>query len=714
MKKLIVLSLIATNFIFGQAKKIVPGIYQNGTKNSTIQLQLNTDSNYEVKVFSGGFSGNYKIENDTLIFKTKTLFSIKPIVVEGLVEPQLIKIHFKNYEILYRANDIFIGTQLDSNSKIEYKRLVDDSLFVANVEVEKEAVFSIKQAPFLYFVHSYDQNVKISKFQIPNNVTDLMVSFSPYSNDKEQDLKGYIDQSTGNLILTDGKEPMQFTNILEKNASNDYIEPISVETNPNWEKENGFKTNSTENEQSAEVPIPDYHFKHKIETDFKTAFSETAKTPNKILAISFDLKNKKRQANFYAFIKADEESTTLKMYTEYKAEYDIFNFYLATETDKSLFKKHKIKDEKGTLFLNSNGELVGFLTTIFTNPKEANIFYQNILRANQLAAFDRILNNKKASIEEVKTAFFDTKKIEMNDLIDANKDNDLISRNIQFNNEYKLKTNAVKISEKWNELIDFNSNKTEIDSIFIEIAKSELQNVGFTKKLFTNDTLNKIVPSDYKILDYYFKNQNKLNYDVDFKETISSFIYKSINSKDNNQPQTLEKLLLYYNKYCRANFKNFNLASNYLQIVKDKSKNPNDFKDFFEYYDFIYSEFFKYSNNVFENLNKLYEPENEFLGWTGFKNNFATYANNTAWAVVELDGDRTSFIKNAIKWSETSLIIEPNNHYYLDTLANLYFLNGEKDRAIAKEKEAIAIAKKENQNSDTVAEYEAVLEKMMK
>ncbi len=591
---------------------------------------------------------------------------------------------------------------------------MDDSLFVANVEAGKEAVYPVNRAQFLYFVYSNNQNVKISKFQIPDYVTDLMVSSTPYSMAEERNLKGYIDQSTGNLILTNGSKPLQFINVLDKNATNDYIQPISSETNPNWEKENSFKTNSTENEQSAEVSVSNYHFKHKTENNFKTALSETAKTPNKILAICFDLKNQYRKPEFDAFIKTDEERTTQKMYTKYDAEYDNFNFYLANESDKSLFKKHKLKDEKGTLFLDSNGELVGFLTTIFTNPKENNIFYQNILRANQLAAFDRILNNKKASIEEVKTAFFNTKKIETESLEkdDFEGNSNSTESKIQFKNGYKLKTSPSKLQEKWNDLIDFNINKTEIDSTFIEIAKSELQNVGFTEKLFLNDTLNKVLPTDYKILDYYFKNHNQLNDIQDLNTIVSSFIDKSIYSKNNDQPQTTEKILLYYNKYCRTNFKNFNLASNYLQIVKNKSKNPKDFKDFFEYYDFIYSEVFNYSNNVFENLNKLYEPENEFLGWTGIKNNIANSINNTAWAVVELDVDRTSFIKNAIKWSETSLIIEPNNHYYLDTLANLYFLNGEKNRAIDKEKEAIAVAKKVE--SGNVAEYESVLEKMMK
>jgi hypothetical protein len=87
---------------------------------------------------------------------------------------------------------------------------------------------------------------------------------------------------------------------------------------------------------------------------------------------------------------------------------------------------------------------------------------------------------------------------------------------------------------------------------------------------------------------------------------------------------------------------------------------------------------------------------------------------NSSRGIIEYDGDKTSFMRNAQKWSETSLVIEPNNHYYLDTLANLYFLNGEKDRAIATEKQAIEIVKKESPELDSIAKNEETLEKFKK
>ena len=80
-------------------------------------------------------------------------------------------------------------------------------------------------------------------------------------------------------------------------------------------------------------------------------------------------------------------------------------------------------------------------------------------------------------------------------------------------------------------------------------------------------------------------------------------------------------------------------------------------------------------------------------------------SNNAAWFIVE-NGKNNQSIKTAIKWSELSLKIEKNNHYYLHTLAQLYYKNGEKQKAIATEQLAI-----EN-NFDDASDYIATLKKM--
>ena len=65
-------------------------------------------------------------------------------------------------------------------------------------------------------------------------------------------------------------------------------------------------------------------------------------------------------------------------------------------------------------------------------------------------------------------------------------------------------------------------------------------------------------------------------------------------------------------------------------------------------------------------------------------------------------------IQKAIVWSETSLKIAKNVHYYLDTLAQLYYKNGEKTKAISTEEKALELGK----DSEYGEEYKITLEKM--
>lgn len=64
-------------------------------------------------------------------------------------------------------------------------------------------------------------------------------------------------------------------------------------------------------------------------------------------------------------------------------------------------------------------------------------------------------------------------------------------------------------------------------------------------------------------------------------------------------------------------------------------------------------------------------------GWSSFKEYVSNMANSAAWAVV-FKSENSSFIKKAINFSQYSLFVTKNNPYYLDTLAQLYYKDGQK------------------------------------
>jgi hypothetical protein len=97
-------------------------------------------------------------------------------------------------------------------------------------------------------------------------------------------------------------------------------------------------------------------------------------------------------------------------------------------------------------------------------------------------------------------------------------------------------------------------------------------------------------------------------------------------------------------------------------------------------------------------------------GWNSFKLYHSDICNNAAWTVV-LKPQNSNFIKDAIKWSEYSLVISKNNPYYLDTLAQLYYKDGQKDKAIETQVLAVKFITSD-MDEETANQMKEVLTKM--
>lgn len=68
-------------------------------------------------------------------------------------------------------------------------------------------------------------------------------------------------------------------------------------------------------------------------------------------------------------------------------------------------------------------------------------------------------------------------------------------------------------------------------------------------------------------------------------------------------------------------------------------------------------------------------------------------------------------MKDAINWSEYSLIVTKNNPYYLDTLAQLYYKDGQKDKAIITQELAVKFLNMDVEEQ-TASEIRETLTKM--
>lgn len=82
--------------------------------------------------------------------------------------------------------------------------------------------------------------------------------------------------------------------------------------------------------------------------------------------------------------------------------------------------------------------------------------------------------------------------------------------------------------------------------------------------------------------------------------------------------------------------------------------------------------------------------------------------NDIAWTVFE-QSDNEKNLEMALVWAERAQELAPNNHYILDTYANLQFVNGQAEEALQTQKKAIKLAEKEGADTES---YQALITKI--
>ena len=755
--------------------QIKTGTYKSSSKNGDILLKINEDKTYEMSFFYG----EYAITKDTILFNSNkinaSVFSVKSI--PDVPKSSALKLKFSNSQIAYYSTSIFIGTQETETSEIQYKRL---SEFVVmnptTYEYPKDFSVELTKGKYLYLVDAKNDEASVSKFEISENTNEVSVEYDAYSYSNLK-LKGFIDGTTGQLAISDGKTPLLFSfeKYDEPKKVTDEINPVQVIDEKNWQKIHGFIDEAEATYVDSAYPEsnkPPYVFKYTVEKNYKDALKATEKTPTKLLVVAFDLKNKNVKTEFDTFVKSNQESLSSYMYDNYLPEYDKFNYYLATEKDKSILDKCKIKSDKELLFFNSQGDLL-YHTSATLTDKQYDYFSPysaintELEKVNQYAQLDKALSNKNASAKEITETLKKTLKLEgtynyATDAVVAPPATDMYKvREVPANetkeeaakvveeaaaavvdtaaavydnydyslikdkeNLYSLKATNQQVQEKWLKAVDYFSAKNIYDKDFVTVAKAELNNTGFSNKLFNNqDKLLK--NSDFKLLDYVYKNykniivqdsinSNQLNYDYTYYESpigtvLYDVFYKNTNLYDNPEKKQIDKVMDYYEQYLKVSNKDFSVLQNYLNVLKDNSNQESINKKYVDYYTSYFDDIIKKDSNIIENLDEAFtnRPAGSYDTWESFKSSFSNLANDVAWHVVEKGADKAT-IQKAIFWSETSLKIAKNVHYYLDTLAQLYYKNGEKAKAIATEEKALELGK----DSEYGEEYKVTLEKM--
>ena len=697
---------------FSQTKGIEKGTYLSTNKGGKIKLNLLDNNKYEL-VF---YSGNYEIKGDSLIFiqneKSESNFELAYVIDK---KAKKIKIKFSDSSYY----SIYIGTQKGSEDVV-YQRFSDIKTKLDPNWEKADLEFEIEKTDYLYLVYEdYDGKSNVCKYALPKDVSEVSINYE-YGAVGDLKIGGYFDRKTNELKISEpaGKNPLVFVN--EKNPQPEKVKkviPIENQTISNWTYPGKEPVLSTEDYGSEGIPVDSaavvdyavappavpaqYDFKLKIENNLKNALAATKEGKLKFLMFYANSKDKAAKENFDAFVKDQETQAAYNMYDSYNPIYDVYNYYLAGADDKKWLKTNKITDDPSILVLNSDGDILAKAKSDLSDKSYQFSYYgdlyKKLQRANAFVYINKVFKNKKATDADLIRAFNRAAVLEISYDYDSDSGTE-VANSTEFVLT-KISSDKKEVAQTWKNLIEAHQKDAKPDMYLVETITREIKNQGFTKQLFNEERV--LNDTDFLAIDYLLKHSDKIEEsraDFNNKEgevhnlgnvisEISSalqsntYIAQEKSSSDINK----EKNISIYKKIIALGKGNFESYSNYFQYLnnaEDATKSNIDFlKEFSTYFDSNLT-----SSSPIEKLDTMFSALDSsspysYDGWNSFKEYHSNLCNNAAWSVV-LQPQNSNFLKEAIKWSEYSSVVTKNNPYYLDTLAQLYYKDGQKQKAI--------------------------------
>ena len=689
---------------FSQTKSIEKGTYISTNKGQKIKLNLLDNNKYEL-VF---YSGDYKIKEDSVSFfqteKTENSFNL---TFKNDKKAKKVKIKFLDPSYY----SFYIGTQ-NGSEPVQYQKVSDIKTKVdpdwATVDVD----FEIDRPDYLYLVsEGYETESKVFKYALPKDASEVTIK---YELDVLGDINisGFFDRKTNELMISEqkGKNPIAFLN--EKDASpvaDIKVKPIERQSVLNWtypgkvaevKEDYGVAVDSSVAVVDSAYAVRSFDFKFKIENNLKSAIASNKNDKSKFLVVSVDSKNASAKSDFDAFIKDHESQLNDIMYDVYHPEYDLFNYYLAVADDKKWLKTNKIGDSPVLLVLSNNGTILATAKSNLLDKRYQFYYYDELYkkmqRADGLISFNKVIKNKKATDADLILAFNKVATLEIPyDYDETTDENDT---------EFKFENTAIdkkEVAKIWKKLIEAHQKDKTPNMYLVETILREIKNQGFSKQFAKDDRV--LNDTDFVSIDYLIKHYDAidagrlafnsienethligaLNTEIANALQQNRYVSESEVSGESNQG----KVILVYKKLIAAGKGNYECYQNYFTYLADAEdkdgSNTSYLKEFSTYFN---ANLVSDKESPIERLDSMFasldsSSDYSYNGWNSFKEYHSNLCNDAAWMVV-LKPANSNFIKSAITWSEYSLKVAKNNPYYLDTLAQLYYKDGQKEKAI--------------------------------
>lgn len=737
----LLLFLCATSY---SQDKIEKGTYISTPTTQEMKLRLQDDHKYELVVFFG----DYEMKNDTLYLKnnsTKTPEFLLSFSSEAKPSKGKIKVKFsRKYASYFSDHGFYIGTQI-GNEKPSFQNLTELSDTINSTADKVE--FEIPRADFIHLAREdYNKKTSFSKFAIPRDANEISVEYNNnYIGNVE--LQGYLDEKHQLVIIEKGKSDAGLVFIPESDGSKaraGIVQPIETKIEKNWtypgKKNNDKFYQGTTTDRKTDFKLATYESLQKAQ-------EATKKTPSKFLVVSYDPDNKNAKEEFAGFIQNQQHELVASRTYSTTNDYDTYNYYAATSKDKSWAAKNKITEAPSTIVMDANGTILSRTKgNIVSNQSLFSVYpgsaYEKLKKAKTLVALHKALDSKKeAEILKGFSSFSsETMEASMITLQDVNVTPageqptgssttvpaDTWSETVEETVYTMPSFDKKKVIAAWDNIVKNHSKDSKPNMEFTKTALEALQHHGFYIQLFGEKKT--FGETDLKTVDYLLKHYDAIldnqavadsvaaNYTtnhylskIDYALPVA--FYESIYAEDLALDQK-KRLLEAYKKVMEKQSDNLENKLQYLGILNNFARNSGEEKEYIAEYDAFFRSELKDGQNIIERLDEIFNNMQIVYpgyGWQTLKSYFSNACNEAAWFVVE-KSKNSEFVKKAIKWSESSLIIDKNNPYCLDTLAQLYYKNGEKQKAIATQEQALKFSS--DILEETKVNMETVLEKM--
>ncbi|KAF2512642.1 hypothetical protein [Flavobacterium foetidum] len=695
------------------SQTIEKGTYISTAKGQQVKLNLLENNKFEL-VF---FSGDYEIKGDSILFGRKesgeSVFNL-----EFKEDKKAKKVKVTFLDPAYYS--LYIGTQNGSQA-ISYQKLSDIQNKVNPNYDQIDLAFEIDRADFLYLVNEgyYGEKTRLSKFALPKDVSEITISYEPYSLES-LNLTGVFDKTTNQLNISEkaGRNPLVFIN--EKEIKTETVSKVKALENQiltSWTYPGkpvnllteDFGNSPVIDSAATAAPVVEAYpsnqidFKLKIENNLKSALSSTKNAGNKYLVVYADSKNASAKTDFEAFVKDQETQTAYNMYDKYNPIYDIFNYYFVGNDDKKWLKANKIDSEPRVVVLNGEGDILADAKSTLSEKQYQfsyyGDFYRKLQRTDALVSLNKLLKSKKASDADLIRFFNKASVLETSYDYDSEyAASDVNSREFVMT---KTTLDQKEVNLAWKKLIEAHQKDTKPNMYLVEAIVKEIKNQGFTKQLFNEDRI--LNDADFLSIDYLLKHatvieterqafnvkEGELHLIGNIYSEISSALQQNLYLSQDGVSGEINKdrVIATYKKIAASGNGNFDSYRNYFdymsQIEDKDGSNTSFLKEFSTYFD---TQLASEKESPIERLDALFSKLDSsssysYDGWNSFKEYNSNLCNTAAWSVV-LKPQNDIFLKSAIRWSEYSLVVTKNNPYYLDTLAQLYYKDGQKEKAL--------------------------------